>query len=111
MAESMEYRTIVNLRNYLGIGFKKNMKYLANSFNKDGLIDDKCLEVVVTVVGIPDSDKSDQMVTNVVDSIKLNKENYHVMMKTLAKNSKIYDAIIHKLDQEYEKHGTYCDPL
>ena len=106
MAESKEYRTIVNLRNYLGIGFKKNMKKLSNSFNKDGLIDDTCLELVDSLVGVPDSDKSAQMVANVVDSIRLNKENYHVMMKTLAKNSKIYVDIIHKLDQEYEKHGT-----
>ena len=97
---------MVNLRKHLRIGFKKNIKDLADSFNKDGIIDDKCLEIVFTVTGVADSDKSDQMVSNVMDSIKLNEENYHVMMKTLAKNSKIYVDIIHKLDQEYEKHGT-----
>ena len=105
MAESMEYQTVANLRIYLRIGFKKNIKDLADSFIKNGLIDDKCLETVYAVMSFTDSDKSDLMVGNVVDSIKLNKENYHVMMKTLAKNSKIYDDIIVKLDQEYEKQG------
>ena len=105
MAEPMEYQTVANSRTHLRIGFKKNIKDLADSFNKDGLIDDKCLERVYAPMGFTDSDKSDLMVVNVVDSIKLNKENYHVMMKTLAKNSKIYDAIIIQLDQEYKKQG------
>ena len=87
------------------IGFKKDTRDLASSFNNYGVIGDDCCSNVSQVGGVL-TDKVEEMVQGVMDSVSQRaKKNYEKMMKALVEMKK-YDDLVYQLDEEYKKQGT-----
>ena len=105
MATTIEHGTVLDARNQLTVGFKRNMQTLATSFNSKGLIGDSLETVANPRTRYDDSEKSSLMVADIVDCINLNKENYHKMMKILASNQLQNGDLIRFLDNIYTSKG------
>ena len=106
MGESPEYTTLVNMRQQLRIGFKKNLVNLATSFHREGLIDDTCYEEVSRARSfLTDTEKAEEIIRRVVDSVAISSKNYQRMLDILSLDSRFYRPLIDKLDEEYAKHG------
>ena len=105
MSESIEYRTLMKCRSQMRIGFKNDINDLASSFNNSGLIGEICCSNVCQVGGFL-TDKVEEFVQGVMDSVSLRaKKNYEKMMKALVEMKK-YDDLVYQLDEEYKKQGT-----
>ena len=108
MGESNEYTTLLNMRSQLRIGFKQNMVDLATAFRRVGLIDDHCYDTITPAASfLSSSEKAEQIVKSVIDSVRQSKARYREMMEILVANSTFYGPLVEILDEEYKIQGWF----
>lgn len=105
MADSLEYRTMLNMRSQLVLGLQRNMVDIATALHTEGLIDDKCYQVVRKTASMyTDSQKADEMVGQLVDRVKFSEKNFEHLLTVLSE-SRFHQDLVTVLKEEYSRHG------
>ncbi len=105
MEETIEYQTMRNKRPELSIGLQRDMVSLATSLNNQGLIDDQCYDKVTqSGSSRTDTQKADEMVHMLVNSVKFSKDNFHRILKIFSAN-RFQKSLVDILSKEYMQLG------
>ncbi len=102
---TIEYLTMRNMRPKLITGLQFDMNDLASSLNIQGLIDDKCYEIV-TQFASPrtEVDKAEEMAKALLKCVKNSRERFHQILEIISKRRSHHD-LEQILKNEYSRLG------
>ncbi len=100
---SVEYTTLVNSTDMLEIALHKD-RPITHFLHRSGLISEDTYDSVIDprLTTLNPIEKASLLVEDIKDKVRLNPENYYVLIRYFSKNKRVHKDILNILNEKYE---------